>query len=80
MGGVEEQVEVTDIVFSPKGQPHGLRALPEEEFHVLGVNRIKGNKGVFNGRYMRGSGKKPADCREIFPKTAGFFRDVNSFV
>lgn len=37
IGDEESPVEATDIVFSPKGIPHGLRALPGEEFHVLVV-------------------------------------------
>lgn len=37
LGDEEGLVEATDIVFSAKGVPHGLRALPDEEFQVLVV-------------------------------------------
>lgn len=37
IGDSEEPVEATDIVFSPKGIPHSLKALPGEEFQVLVV-------------------------------------------
>lgn len=37
IGDQESLVEATDIVFSPKGIPHGLRALPDDEFQVLVV-------------------------------------------
>lgn len=37
IGDGEGTVKATDIIFSPKGIPHGLRALPEEELQVLVV-------------------------------------------
>ncbi len=35
IGEEETSVGETDIIFSPKNTPRGLRALPGKEFHVL---------------------------------------------
>jgi quercetin dioxygenase-like cupin family protein len=40
IGDEESLVEATDIVFSPKGIPHGLRALPEEEFQETPISKL----------------------------------------
>ncbi|MDF9407377.1 cupin domain-containing protein [Pelotomaculum isophthalicicum JI] len=43
IGNEEEYIGATDIVFSPKGTPHGLKTLPGEELQVLVVkNPISG--------------------------------------
>lgn len=35
IGDDESPVEKGALVYSPKGIPHGLRAAPDQEFHVL---------------------------------------------
>ncbi|WP_194175000.1 cupin domain-containing protein [Desulfofundulus thermobenzoicus] len=35
VGDVESTVEKDDLVYSQKGIPHGLKAAPDQEFHVL---------------------------------------------